>query len=134
MNIHFIHYRFKVNWAIIQPFFFIIAQKYIHKGETQRRDFLPLRQLFNQSFIKRVIKKIKEDVLISIFNCLKRSHLLRFPLLRFCLYRSQIQLSIVSFNGIIVHKDSISRLAIYSQLSYVIIFVAKLKDPQQKIR
>ena len=101
---------------------------------SQRRD--PDKRLFatpstfQSIFYKDGNKKTKEDVLISIFNSSKRSHLLRFPLLRFCLYRSQIQLSIVSFNGIIVHKDSISRLAIYSELSYVIIFVAKLKDPQ----
>ena len=35
---------------------------------------------------------------------------------------------IVSFNGMLVNKDSTSRLAIYRELSYVVISLAKLKE------
>ena len=42
--------------------------------------------------------------------------------------RSLIELLIVSFNGMLVNKDSTSRLAIYNELSYNVIFLAKVKE------
>ena len=51
-----------------------------------------------------------------------------FSIIRLLLCRSLTQLLIVSFIGMLVNKDSTSRLTIYNELSYVVISLEKLKE------
>ena len=69
---------------------------------------------------------MKEDSPVAFSRSLKSSLLLSFPLQRFLLGKPLTKLSIVSFNEMLVNKDSTSRLAIYSTL--YVISLAKLKE------